>query len=81
MDRRHDIIYFFFFEDLRDLPALLNAIAIACLRGLPAFISVLILLDIVFLEEPLLSGMIIYLRIIQLLLYTLGCCLGYNDML
>jgi hypothetical protein len=49
--------HFFFVGFLFDLPALLMAIATACFCGLPAAISVLIFLEIVFLEEPFFSGM------------------------
>jgi len=47
---------------LRDLPALLRAMAIACFLGLPAFISVRMLDDTVFLDEPRLSGILLSLR-------------------
>lgn len=46
----------FFLRRLRFLPALLNAIAIACFRGLPCLISVLILAEIVLLDFPFFSG-------------------------
>lgn len=39
-----------------DFPALFKAIAIACLRGFPALISVEILREIVLLPEPDLRG-------------------------
>lgn len=41
---------------LRALPALLNAIAMACFCGLPAFISALMLAETAFCELPFLSG-------------------------
>lgn len=41
--------------------AVFNAIATACFWGLPAFISVRILLDIAFFEHPWVRGMIILL--------------------
>jgi len=46
-----------YFFRLLLLPALLSAIATACFWGLPAFISVLIFVLIVFFEEPFFSGM------------------------
>jgi hypothetical protein len=47
-----DHFFFLFF------PALLSAIATACFRGLPAFISVLMLLEIAFFDLPFFRGMI-----------------------
>lgn len=44
--------YFPFF----DFPALLRAIATDCFCGLPAFISVFMLLEMIFLLEPFFSG-------------------------
>jgi hypothetical protein len=44
---------FFFFLDL---PAAERAMAIACLRGLPAFSSLRMLADTTFCEEPFTSG-------------------------
>ena len=51
--------FFFFFVDF-DFPALLSAIATACLRGLPAFISVLMFLLMVFWDEPFFSGIALH---------------------
>ena len=49
----------FYFERLRlrfDLPAFDMAIATACFCGFPAFISVLMLSEIAFLEDPDFNG-------------------------
>jgi hypothetical protein len=53
-DHWHD--YFLFFG--LDCPAFDRAIAIACFCGLPAFISLRMLVEIVFCDLPDLSGMI-----------------------
>jgi len=44
------------------LPALLSAIAMACFCGLPAAISVFMLAEITFFEEPFLRGIEITYR-------------------
>jgi len=56
-DHWHD--YFLFFGCGLDCPALDRAIAIACFCGLPAFISLRILVEIVFCDVPDLSGILI----------------------
>jgi hypothetical protein len=49
-----DRLFHFFFA----FPALLRAMAIACFCGLPAFISALMLAEIVFLDDPFFSGIL-----------------------
>lgn len=50
----HDSVNYFFL----DSPAFDIAIAMACFRGLPAFISVLMFAEITFFDDPLFNGML-----------------------